>query len=442
MKHSNELINNFENGFFTALPFSIHAFMKELTSSDIMDTLEHLAKHITGEIDADDSCDRYISMHDMAYCIINLLFTEIKYALYTGEYSLGTNSIEMFGDDVIIDDEKPKCKKIVRTSRGNLDIDELRRLAESINASDKYEEYLDFTKDIDEIVNLDFEKSEMGFELLSYLLDGDYANLIVHMLYYMHDVDSEEELKRYDQIDISQYTADKLKEEIGRSNSSIFCYCFLDVASDDERRGMYHYIDSLKSLEGPRSIILNISHQDMYLSKWIAGEPVFPYLTYKLLTDYDMKLKFLEETEYNESNIISAADLEREELAPLIPRALAGDAEAQHELGIKYVHLSDATIHQNKAKYWLGLAANAGLVKSQIVYGALLYNDDRDAEAIEWYKKAAETGNSEAQYRVGIAYADGIGVEESRDEAIKWLTLAVEQNHFLAKFRLDQLIKK
>ena len=118
---------------------------------------------------------------------------------------------------------------------------------------------------------------------------------------------------------------------------------------------------------------------------------------------------------------------------------MKGDAEAQHELGIKYIHLSSETIHQNKAKYWIGLAAEGGLVKSQIVYGALLYKEGKATEAIEIYKIAAESGNSEAQYRVGIAYADGLGVERNIDKARKWLTLSAQQDHFLAKFRLDNL---
>ncbi|MCC8020790.1 MAG: sel1 repeat family protein, partial [Akkermansia sp.] len=40
------------------------------------------------------------------------------------------------------------------------------------------------------------------------------------------------------------------------------------------------------------------------------------------------------------------------------------------------------------------------------------YGVERDMkEAAHWYRKAAEQGNAEAQYRLGVCYANGWGVE-------------------------------
>ena len=59
---------------------------------------------------------------------------------------------------------------------------------------------------------------------------------------------------------------------------------------------------------------------------------------------------------------------------------------------------------------------------------------DKDlAEAIRLYRGAAEKGNADAQYRLAILYNRGEGVEKSAEEAKKWLNLAAEQGHVIAK---------
>lgn len=47
-------------------------------------------------------------------------------------------------------------------------------------------------------------------------------------------------------------------------------------------------------------------------------------------------------------------------------------------------------------------------------------------EACRWYKLAAEEGNGEAMYKIGYMYYYGYGVEESNDEAFKWFSDAAE----------------
>jgi TPR repeat protein len=51
------------------------------------------------------------------------------------------------------------------------------------------------------------------------------------------------------------------------------------------------------------------------------------------------------------------------------------------------------------------------------------------AEAGKWYRLAAEQGNADAQYNLGIMYDEGEGVPQDRAEAVKWLRLAAEQGH-------------
>lgn len=51
------------------------------------------------------------------------------------------------------------------------------------------------------------------------------------------------------------------------------------------------------------------------------------------------------------------------------------------------------------------------------------------AEAAKWFQKAAEQGNAAAQYNLGICYKHGFGVEEDNAEAEKWLKKSTEQGN-------------
>ena len=50
-------------------------------------------------------------------------------------------------------------------------------------------------------------------------------------------------------------------------------------------------------------------------------------------------------------------------------------------------------------------------------------------EALRWYRLAAEQRHAEAQLNLGVMYANGSGVEQDYDEAARWWRLAAEQGH-------------
>ena len=50
-----------------------------------------------------------------------------------------------------------------------------------------------------------------------------------------------------------------------------------------------------------------------------------------------------------------------------------------------------------------------------------------EAEAVKWYRKAAEQGNAGAQTNLGVAYHNGAGVPKDDAEAMKWYRKAAEQ---------------
>jgi hypothetical protein len=61
------------------------------------------------------------------------------------------------------------------------------------------------------------------------------------------------------------------------------------------------------------------------------------------------------------------------------------------------------------------------------------------AEAARWYRKAADQGHTQAQYELGRLYAQGLGVPRNYTDAAKWCRLAAEQGHAPAQHFLGHL---
>ena len=52
---------------------------------------------------------------------------------------------------------------------------------------------------------------------------------------------------------------------------------------------------------------------------------------------------------------------------------------------------------------------------------------ENDAEAVKWYRKAADQGHAQAQSNLGVMYVKGEGVPENDAEAFKWYRKAADQ---------------
>ena len=64
------------------------------------------------------------------------------------------------------------------------------------------------------------------------------------------------------------------------------------------------------------------------------------------------------------------------------------------------------------------------------------------AEAVKWYRKAAEQGNAPAQVNLGVRYNEGQGVPQDYAESVKWYRLAAEQGIADAQFNLGLMYGK
>ena len=83
--------------------------------------------------------------------------------------------------------------------------------------------------------------------------------------------------------------------------------------------------------------------------------------------------------------------------------------------------------------------ANTGDAEAQYKLGRSFYlglNEDPDYnKAISWFKQSAEQGNIEATYNLGLCYYNGQGVEQNYDTAISYFKKAAEKGHAMAQFK-------
>lgn len=64
-----------------------------------------------------------------------------------------------------------------------------------------------------------------------------------------------------------------------------------------------------------------------------------------------------------------------------------------------------------------------------------------EAKAVDYYTRAAEQDDADAQAALANCYANGIGVEKDHTQAVYWYTKAAEQGRIDAQEALRQLDK-
>ena len=61
------------------------------------------------------------------------------------------------------------------------------------------------------------------------------------------------------------------------------------------------------------------------------------------------------------------------------------------------------------------------------------------AEAMKWFRIAADEDDYDAQFEIGKCYHEGKGVEKDMAEAVKWYRLAADQGSPRAEEALKEL---
>ena len=124
--------------------------------------------------------------------------------------------------------------------------------------------------------------------------------------------------------------------------------------------------------------------------------------------------------------------------------AEAGDAEAQYKLG--YVYYYGLRVDQDfeQAAEWFAKAAAQGYESPEFLYLYSLlfangYGVEEDSDnAMKLLKKAADLGQAEAQYDLYVKYTYGIGVSPDMKEAQKYLEMAADQEYIPALYKLGE----
>lgn len=91
-------------------------------------------------------------------------------------------------------------------------------------------------------------------------------------------------------------------------------------------------------------------------------------------------------------------------------------------------------------------AAERGDPDAQFNLGVLYDNGrfvPRDyAEAVKWYRKASDKGVVAAQFNLALMYREGHGVDRNDSEAVKWYRKAAENGSAAAQFNLSLMYDK
>lgn len=98
-------------------------------------------------------------------------------------------------------------------------------------------------------------------------------------------------------------------------------------------------------------------------------------------------------------------DVALREIAPL---ARAGNADAQHLLGLMYYMGRGVKRDYKIALEWHRKAAMQGKADAQYVVGAMYYTGNALPQdhkmAVQWFRRAAEQGHADAQHALGLMY--------------------------------------
>jgi cell division protein FtsN len=104
--------------------------------------------------------------------------------------------------------------------------------------------------------------------------------------------------------------------------------------------------------------------------------------------------------------------------------AVAGDADAQFNLGQAYKLGRGVPVDLGMAEQWYGKAAAQGHPQAEENYGLALFQNNKRGQAIPWLQKASQRGEPRAQFVLGTMYFNGDVVAKDWVRAYALITRA------------------
>jgi TPR repeat protein len=121
--------------------------------------------------------------------------------------------------------------------------------------------------------------------------------------------------------------------------------------------------------------------------------------------------------------------------------AIAGNPDAQFNLGQAYKLGRGVPADLNMAEEWYRKAAMQGHPQAEDNYGLALFQNGKRAEALVWLEKSAARGEPRAQFVLGTMYFNGDGVERDWVRAYALIVRASQSGLPQASTALAQMDK-
>jgi uncharacterized protein len=133
-------------------------------------------------------------------------------------------------------------------------------------------------------------------------------------------------------------------------------------------------------------------------------------------------------------------------VSDLTKKAEAGDATAQFDLGRTYCFgLGGVPKDPAQALHWFRKAAEQGHAQAEglvgVMYGQGLGVPKDSKTAVDWFRKAADHGDRTAQRNLGLMYRDGLGIPRDYKEAYKWFLKSAENGNASAQYCIGMLYR-
>ena len=130
------------------------------------------------------------------------------------------------------------------------------------------------------------------------------------------------------------------------------------------------------------------------------------------------------------------------------PVALADQEgiEGMIETGNMYYEGEGVAQNYAEALKWYKKAADLGDAEAMKIIGWMYDDGDGVAqnyvEALKWFKKAADLGEADAMYKIGYMYYEGNGVAQNYGEALKWYKKAADLGYVDAMYKIGEMYEQ